>query len=202
MLLENLSGDMRAKYGVRMIFMITLLCSMGLNLILSIVAIRKIDNIKVEVKLPGDVTKGFWVDKEKLSAEYLEQMGLFVLDLGVNRTPVDVDYKTRTLLQYIGPGNYSQVEADLLSAAQQIKDAQASTVFSTRAVTTNPRDNSVAFTGTLTTYIGNKPVSATLTSFLIKFKYANGRINLVDLKETNAKDPLFEPVAGASAPAR
>jgi conjugal transfer pilus assembly protein TraE len=202
MLLKNLSGDMRAKYGVRMIFMITLLCSMGLNLILSIVAIRKIDNIKVEVKLPGEVTKGFWVDKEKVSAEYLEQMGMFVLDLGINRTPIDVDYKTQKLLQYIGPGNYSEVEAGLMAAAQQIKETQASTVFSTRAVTTNPRDNSVAFTGTLQTYIGNKLVSQNLTAFLIKFKYANGRINLVDLKETNAKDPLSEPAPSASAAAR
>ena len=55
------------------------------------------------VLLPPAVHKSFWVEQDRVSPEYLEQMGYFLLQLILNVTPQSIDHQSRLLLQYAAP---------------------------------------------------------------------------------------------------
>ena len=46
------------------------------------------------------------MESDRVSSEYLEQMGYFLMQLTLNVTPQSVDHQAKLLLQYAAPASF------------------------------------------------------------------------------------------------
>jgi len=191
MRLNNLSADVAFRTGVRTFVQMMLLASLATNLLLAF-AVATADRTHRETLIPPAINKSFWVDDRGASGEYIEQMGLFLLQLSLNNTPVSAEYNARLLLKYASPSSYGELERAMLTLAKQLKDSNASTVFSVRNVTVSEKTQAVAFGGVLTTYIADKRVSEISKTYLVRFANSAGRAFVSELRETDPKQPFSE----------
>jgi len=177
-----------------------LLGSMLTNLVLGAFAFRMSSRERVVV-VPPTIHKTFWVEDERVSAEYLEQMGFFFMQLTLNVTPLSIDHQSKVLLQYAAPAAYGELRTALSSAAERLKRDGAATVFSPRDLIVDERSLKVGIRGQLTTFISDRRVSEVAKGYAVEFQYTAGRIFLKSFRETNPNDPLETKPSPASAPA-
>ena len=177
-----------------------LLGSMLTNLILGAFAFRMSSHERVVV-VPPTVHKTFWVEDERVSAEYLEQMGYFLMQLTLNVTPLSIDHQSKVLLQYAAPAAYGELRTALSSAAERLKRDGAATVFSPRDLIVDERALKVGIRGQLTTFISDRRVSEVAKGYAVEFQYTAGQIFLKSFRETNPNDPLETKPSPASAAA-
>jgi conjugal transfer pilus assembly protein TraE len=140
--------------------------------------------------VPPEIKKGFWVEDSKVSGDYLEQMGLFLVQLAMNNTPISAEYNARTLLKYVGPASYGEMERLLLGNAKRLKEDNASTVFAPSLITASEKENAVAFSGVFSTYISDKRVSQVQKDLLVRFGYSAGKVYILEMRETDPKQPF------------
>jgi conjugal transfer pilus assembly protein TraE len=149
------------------------------------------------------VHKTFWVEEQRVSPEYLEQMAYFLMQLTLNVTPQSVDHQSRLLLRYAAPAAYGELRTALLSAAERLKRDGAATVFSARDLAVDERALRVGIRGQLTTFISDRRVSEVAKGYAVEFQYSAGQIFLKAFRETSPNDPLEtkpspdSPAAGA-----
>ena len=183
-------------------FLVALLvASMLVNLILALFAVRLAGHERIVVVPPG-IHKTFWVESDRVSSEYLEQMGYFLMQLTLNVTPQSVDHQAKLLLQYAAPASFGELRTALLAAAERLKRDGASTVFSAQNLVVDERTLRVGVRGQLTTFISDRRVSEVSKAYAIELQYAGGRMFLKAFRETNPNDPLelqSKPVTAAVA---
>lgn len=168
---------------------VLLVGSIAVNLVTALTAYRLIGSERVIV-VPPAVHKSFWVENDKVSAEYLEQMGYFLIQLALNVTPQSVDYQSKLLLQYVAPASYGEIKTAMTIVGKRLKRDGASTVFSARNLTTDEHALKVAIQGSLTTFIGDRRVSEVTKSYLVQLQYAAGKLTIKSFKEVTVNDPL------------
>ena len=140
-------------------FLVVLLAgSMLVNLVLAVFAGRLAGRERVVV-VPPAINKTFWVEADRVSGEYLEQMAYFLMQLTLNVTPVSVDHQSKVLLQYATPASFGELRAALLAAAERLKRDGASTVFSAQDLVVDEAGQRVGVRGQLTTFISDRRVS-------------------------------------------
>ena len=83
---KEYTTEISARLALRSFFIYAFSVSLLLNVILAagLTALDKEDRVVV---LPAEITKSFWLDADSVSPEYLEQMGLFALQLALNNSP-------------------------------------------------------------------------------------------------------------------
>ena len=177
---------------------LVLLASLALNIVIALIAFRLIGLERI-ILVPPTIHKSFWVESDKVSAEYLEQMGYFLIQLVLNVTPQSVDYQSKILLQYAAPASYGEIKTAMAVAGERLKRDGAATVFSPRTLNVDERALKVAVEGQLTTFVSDRRVSEVSKSYLIELQYAQGKITIKSFKETNANDPLDTKTGAAGA---
>jgi conjugal transfer pilus assembly protein TraE len=171
-------------------FVVALLAgSMLVNLVLAVFAVRLAGRERVVV-VPPTIHKTFWVESDRVSAEYLEQMAYFLMQLTLNVTPVSVDHQSRVLLQYAAPASFGELRTALLATAERLKRDGASTVFSAQDLAVDERAMRVGVRGQLATFISDRRVSEVSKGYAIELQYSGGRVFLKAFRETNPNDPL------------
>ncbi len=171
-------------------FLVVLLAgSMLVNLVLAVFAVRLAGHERIVV-VPPTIHKTFWVESERVSSEYLEQMGYFLMQLTLNVTPQSVDHQAKVLLQYAAPASFGELRTALLTAAERLKRDGASTVFSPQDLSVDERALRVGVRGQLTTFISDRRVSEVSKGYAIELQYSGGRVFLKAFRETNPNDPL------------
>jgi len=192
---EDLASARRATT-----FLVVLLGgSMLVNLALGILAARLAGRERVVV-VPPTIHKTFWVESDRVSSEYLEQMGYFLMQLTLNVTPQSVDHQSKVLLQYAAPAAFGELRAALLAAAERLKRDGASTLFSAQDLIVDESGLRVGVRGQLATFVSDRRVSDVSKGYAIELQYSGGRIFLKAFRETNPNDPLeTQPRPAAAA---
>lgn len=111
------------------------------------------------VVLPAEITKSFWLDADGVSPEYLEQMGLFALQLALNNSPETFEHNQRKLLQYVSPEQRGATEVFLTAQGRRMKSANASVHMLPEAVETRASTMQVSVRGNVRQFIGDKLTS-------------------------------------------
>ncbi len=163
--------------------------SIAVNVVSAVTAYRLVGQERVVI-VPPAINKSFWVEGNRVSAEYLEEMGYFLIQLVLNVTPQTVDYQSKLLLQYVAPASYGEIKTAMAIIAERLKRDGAATVFSARSVSTDQSHLKVAIQGSLTTFIGERRVSESTKSYLVELQYATGRLTIKSFKEVGIDDPL------------
>lgn len=152
-------------------------------------ALSKADRTHRETLIPPTINKTFWVEDDKVSPEYLEQMGVYLIQLALNRTPSNAVSQIDELLKYVAPQSYPELKKQLHSDALRQKEDNITIVFFPRHVTVDSGLQAVLFEGVTKKWIGDKPVGSDMKRYIIKFGY-QGRVFLEDISDVTAeKDP-------------
>ena len=185
LLRSDIAGARRAATFLAALLVVSLLT----NVVLALLSVRLSGRERV-VLVPPTINKTFWVDAERVSAEYLQQMAYFLLQLTLNVTPQSVDHQASVLLQYAAPGSFGELRAAMAATADRLKRDGASTLFSTRDLVVDEATQRVGVRGELTTFVSDRRVSEVSKAYAIELQYAGGRVFLKAFRETNPNDPL------------
>lgn len=194
MLVSNISAELKAKAGLGKLFQGVLAASLATNILMA-AGFAGFDKSVRTIFTPPQITKSFWVEGEELSPEYLEQMGLWVIDLFANVSPSSIDYKIAQILRYVDPAIHGELQLRFKAGADRLKAENISKVFSPRDVSISPSRQAIAFIGTQDVWLGDKKISTVQIAYLVRFSNANGMTTIRELRETDPKKPFDTPAA-------
>lgn len=198
MRLELLRSDIASIRRAATFFAAMLAVSLLTNVVLAFQASRLTGRERI-VLVPPTIHKTFWVDAERVSAEYLQQMAYFLMQLTLDVTPQSVDHQSSVVLQYAAPASFGELRAAMAATADRLKRDGASTLFSTRDLVVDEATQRVGVRGQLTTFVSDRRVSEVSKAYAIELQYAGGRVFLKAFRETNPNDPLETQSHSASA---
>ena len=128
------------------------------------------------IVLPPEVRREFWVEGNRFSPEYLEEMAVYFLHLALDVNQMNLSYNTEILTRYADTetGNYlrNKYEKDI----QKLKQNNASTTFEVIEITVYPDKNIVHVTGTLNRYIGSRRIKDSQETYAVILKTYRGRL--------------------------
>ena len=142
------------------------------------------------ILVPPEVHKTFWVSGQKVSAEYLQEMAYWYAGLALNVTPHVAEYQKNLFLKYAAPSEYGRLQAEFGARTEFMRKNNAATQFSPQSVMADEVGMKVALTGVLLTWVGDKKASEKQTTYVVGFRYLNGRLHVSEFKETSDQDPF------------
>lgn len=185
---KYLSEKDNASHELR--FMRWLVVWMGVIVLVQIMVTVRLIGSEKTVLVPPEIKRSFWVSESSVSKEYLEEMAYWYAGLALNITPIASDYQNNLFLKHAAPAEYGRLQAEMGARAEFMKKNNTATLFSVRNVTTDERNQRVALSGTLYTYVGDKKGGERSATYMVGFKYLNGRLYVSDFRETSDQEPF------------
>lgn len=172
---------------------------LGLAILLAVNNLRLTGREKTILEPPVR-TQSVWVQGEKVSASYLEEMGQFIAHVMLDVTPRSIAVNQQTVLGWTHPAFHGELKNRMSLEEERLKRDNATTVFWPNQVVPDPDRMRVALIGELATYINDRKTSDVPQAWLAEFEFKGGRMLLKDWKETSLDDPLkLKPAAVAAA---
>lgn len=172
-------NTLRALTLQRNIFLAIVFLLLLVMLVLSILLFRKTERVIV---LPAVVEKEFWVEGANVSATYLEQMGCFIGDLLLTRSPASADMQLTILMRQISPEFLPILSNKLAAELTKLKKDNASYVFFRTKAVVDPYSLSVTLEGDRTLFLGDKVLSTSRESYRFGFTNFGGRLLLASVE--------------------
>ena len=136
------------------------------------------------IVVPPEVKKPFWVEKNRVSPEYLEQLAIFLVTFNANYSPSSIDYNIKALRHYISPRAYARIEQELLVQKVKIKQNHiAQSFFPKKAITYHGRQT-VDVLGTVYRFVRNKEIFKGKAGYRVTLSY---EVNTGDIKVTELR---------------
>ncbi|MBU9211636.1 type IV conjugative transfer system protein TraE [Burkholderia multivorans] len=179
-------------------FMRLLVAGLTVVVLIEAGAMLRLAGAEKTVLVPPEINRSFWVSENAVSKEYLEEMAYWYAGLALNITPAVSDYQNSLFLKYAAPSEYGRLQAEMGARAEFLKKNNTATQFSVRNVTTNEKDLKVALSGTLVTWTSDKKAGERNATYLVGFKFMNGRLYVSDFKETSDQNPFGNPAGSQS----
>ena len=160
------------------------LALLGFCQMLSLFAIMSLVGNEKTVLVPPTIDRQFWVSRDQVSREYLEEMAGFVSWLVLNVSPGDIDWKRKVYLSYVAPDSYADVKAKAEVEADRLRQNNASMSFLVQQLTASERDQSVVVSGRLRRQVSGVDVGEPENrSYQVDFKYAGGRASVKGFRD-------------------
>lgn len=167
--------------------------------ILALVIILSLLGSERTIVVPPAIDKSFWVTKNRVSKEYLEQMGAFVGWLILDVSPASIDWKKDILLTYVPPEEHGAMKTRQELEAERLKRMNASTYFMPQQLVPNEENQSLVIVGRLRTQVNGQDTATETKSYLAEFRFAGGRIHIKSFKEIpNGQQASTQSAAVAS----
>jgi conjugal transfer pilus assembly protein TraE len=151
------------------------------------------------IVLPPTVEKSFWVEKDNVSASYLEQMAGYVAYLSLQSSPATVEYQNKMMLEYVAPSAYGRLKQEMDYYAEKLRKGNISQTFVPKAFEVNAARKSVLVSGVMTTYVNEKPVGQKEVAVAVGFEIVHGKLYVKSFKEVGAANGSDAEGRGASA---
>lgn len=154
-----------------------------LGLLICLVIILNVVGMERTIVVPPTIDKSFWVTRDRVSRDYLEQMGSFVAWLILDVTPASIDWKKDILLNYVAPDQHGAMQSRQDIEAERLRRINASTFFLPQQLVPNEDKQTVAIRGRLRTQVNGQETATETKAYLAEFHYAGGRMHLKSFKE-------------------
>lgn len=190
MLVSNLMKDIEARTGLGKVMQSILAVALLTNVLLA-ASILTMDRTVRTIFVPPEITKSFWVDGRKLSADYLEQMGDWVVYQFATVTPASIDYKAAQILKYVHPSVYGDLSIRFKQGSMRLKQENLSRFFFPKEIRVSEQAQAVAFIGTQESWIVDKRLPGEgLKAYLVVFDWDGAHTTIKELRETDPKNPF------------
>lgn len=153
------------------------------NIILSVCLLTKSEHV---ILMPPELKQQVWVERNQVSAAYLEEMAVFMTGLMLSISPTSAAYQHEIVLRYAGPESYGSLKAQLLADQQRLVKDNLSTVFRPHHVSADTSRHRVILSGDLMNYVGDKRVSQVRESYELVFTLQRGQLQLKSFKFVEA----------------
>jgi len=175
-------------------FLRSLCLLLALGLILNASLFKRKERIIV---VPPEINKQFWVESNRVSPEYLEQMGVFFAILGGNLSPSNAAYSVKFLSNYIPSDVYGDVRTELASQASYIVKHNITQAFFPSAINVIDGENRVLVEGNTIRNIGTTRISQEKMVFNVKFQMKDFKLMIeeffIDYPERKRQKEQKEP---------
>lgn len=150
---------------------------LGINAIQSLCLFFRHERVIIT---PPQLSQGFWVEGNRFSPQYLEEMALHYAHFLLDVTEKTVLYQGEIILRYVVPESYGVFKAKLLEDEKQLKTNHLSTRFAPSDVVISPEQLRVDITGELLSYVGDKKISQVRETYRFQFQNQSGRLLIKD----------------------
>jgi conjugal transfer pilus assembly protein TraE len=181
---DRLSGDLRELRRRNRGLSIAITTLAAGHVIALVVILNLLGSVRTLV-VPPSMNKSFWVERDKASSEYLEQMGSFIAWLILDVTPASIDWKKDILLGYIAPDQHGAMKTRQELEASRLKRINASTVFMPQQLVPSEDAQTVVVRGRLRTLVNGQETGNEAKAFLVEFSYSGGRMHVKTFKEVS-----------------
>lgn len=176
-------NDLRAQRRVNG-FLGAIVAGQSLTILLCLFVIVSILGSDRTLVVPPSIEKSFWVSRDKVSREYLEEMAAYVSWLVLDVTPSTIDWKRNALLDWASPTDYAELKRQMDIEADRLRRNNATTSFLIQQLVADETKQAVVVTGRLRRQINGADVGdAEPRSYRVQFKYAGGRTQVESFKE-------------------
>ncbi len=172
----------------RLFFAVILSVSILSNFLLAVFVINA-DTSEKTIITPIGSSKTFWVHGDKIDSAYLEEMGIFFIDLYTNYHPDNVDGRFDLILKHINPRSHGVIKSVFSKDIIRIKKSKLASVFFPTEI--NIKKNQIIFSGILQNIIAGKSLEPTNATYIIDFKYSNSRFFVDGIRRVK-KDEVGE----------
>jgi conjugal transfer pilus assembly protein TraE len=179
---DRLSGDLRELRGRNRSLSIAV-TTLAVGHVIGLVVILNLLGSVRTLVVPPSMNKSFWVERDKASSEYLEQMGSFIAWLILDVTPASIDWKKDVLLGYITPDQHGAMKTRQELEASRLKRINASTAFMPQQLVPSEDAQTVVVRGRLRTLVNGQETANEVKAYLVEFSYAGGRMHVKTFKE-------------------
>ena len=145
------------------------------NLILSGAVFYKRERM---VLVPPRIHKQLWVQGDKVSKEYLTEMGAYLSKLFLDLSPSTIAYNHGILLTYATPEAYGSLKKQFLKEGEEYTKLQLSTHFKPSEITTNPETLEVTIKGSMGSYVAGKHIRDSQETVAIQFTHRDAGLLL------------------------
>lgn len=127
---------------------------------------------------PLELEHSFWVDGNRFSPNYLEEMALYYAHLVLDVTPANFLYQGEVLLRSVDPEYYGPCKQKIFEDHTRLKKENLSLAFTPVECQVYPDQLSVEVTGDLMGYVSGKRVSQHRETYRILFSSKGSRLFL------------------------
>ena len=163
---------------------------LGISLVITTLMLS-IKNERI-LLVPPQMTKEFWIERDRVSPEYIEQMGVFIATLVGNLSPGNAEFNVNMLIKhYLDPGrNNPEAMRELLRQAAYIKKNNITQAFFPSSISIVDSANMrVRVEGSNIINIGTTRISGEKVSYLIKFNARDYKLYVEEFTiESKEKD--------------
>lgn len=131
---------------------------------------------------PPDAKQSYWVEGNRFSPSYLEEMSLFMCHLLLDITQSNIFSQGEILLRYISPKAYGEFKTKLLEDEKRLQHEQLSLHFMPQEVVLSPESLTVDITGDLISYVSTQKISQVRETYRLVFEHKLGRLFLQSFK--------------------
>lgn len=130
----------------------------------------------------------YWLEKDYVSDNYIEGMGVFLSGLFLNKTSSDCEWKHRQILKHVHPSAHYALKHQFEKEATDLKNNNQSYVFHPEKSYLDQTNKSFVLEGELVVFVGRKGehqscVSRNLRRYIFDFECQNGKLLLRSLQK-------------------
>jgi conjugal transfer pilus assembly protein TraE len=130
------------------------------------------------IVVPSVIEKEFWVDSNAVSATYLEQFGLFLSGLLLNKSAHSADLHRTVLCRHTEPSYLAILKQRLIEEEETLKKQNASYVFYLNNIFVDPELLTVTLLGDRQFFIAGQQTSSENSGYTLHFTYKGARLLL------------------------
>lgn len=172
---QVLEANIRSLYFQRNVYLsLVFLLSLALAVMASFLFLKR----ERVVVTPQVVSQEFWVDAASISPTYLEQFGVFLGQLLLNKSSLSSSEQRSIILRHTDPSFYGLMKQRLSEEEETLKKQNSAYVFYPVEVKLDMKNLEVRLSGDRIALVGDKPVSSKRETYLLKFVYTGHRLYL------------------------
>jgi conjugal transfer pilus assembly protein TraE len=171
----------------------TVLVLLAAVLILSACVVTAMNKERV-ILVPPVINSKVMITGDQASDNYLREFTRYIVNLALTYNSANARSQFSELLAVYDPAGFPNARKELYELADKIENTRASSAFHIQSMTNNPGKNQVEVLGSKMTYIGEMKADIIQTSYIVEYRFDNGKFILTRLYEkttvnttTNAK---------------
>jgi conjugal transfer pilus assembly protein TraE len=158
---------------------------LGSNLLMTFALCTQSERV---VLVPPHLTGPTWVERSKVSPQYLEEMALFFGSILLNKTPQSASYLHELLVRYADARGIGKLKHQLKEEEERYQKSGLSTSFYPKKVTVQERSLQVELSGEMVGYVSQKCIFQHEETYRFTFSFAHGRLLITSFKPLTRKE--------------
>lgn len=138
------------------------------------------------ILVPPVINSKVVITGDKASESYLREFIRYIVNLALTYNSANARNQFSELLAVYDPAGFPNARKELYELADKIETTRASSAFHIQTFTSNPDKNQVEVQGTKMTYIGEMKADIVQTSYIVEYRFDNGKFILTRLYEKTA----------------